>query len=770
MAKIATKYLEVDPWAVIEKGFHGDRSRVSEALFSLSNEYMGVRGYFEEGYSGQRLQGSYFNGIYEEESIAHPVVYVGFSQRACFLVNAVDWLYTRIDAAGERLDLNKASISDFVRRLDLRAGTLTRSFVWHTKRGRIRLTFLRFLSMVDAHIACQRISLQSIDFSGSVRLEMGLDFSIVHENRGCKNFWECEKKDYADGTIAILGKTLKTGLHVFSSSRIDSDPAIEPRKVTTTDKLISLVYSVSLRKNASHAFDRIAVNYSERRKNVDPPKVWNTGIALARMYSSATLDSALSKQRRYWKKVWENSDVILEGDDETQQGVRFCIFQLSQTYHGLDPSFNVGGKGLTGEGYDGHTYWDTETYILPFYMFNNPAAARNLIGYRYAHLPQALERAKEMHYDGACYPMATIDGTESGGSWQHGNLEVHVSAAIPYAIWHYVNVCNDRSLLYSQGIEILLNSCRYFATRGTWNTDTGTFGIYGVMGPDEFHMMVHNNCYTNVMVKKLLEFTIQTIREMREKAPAQLARAASKYGIDLAEADEWKRMAEGMYVPYDKETLLYEQHEGFFRLPHIDLDSIPVTDFPLYWHWDYCRIFRYDMLKQPDVLLLLFFFSHEYSMDAKRKNYEYYEKKCIHESSLSPSVHSILASELGMHEKAYNYMQHASRLDLDDYNRNSHEGIHMTSTAAAWLSIVYGYGGMRSDGEVLSFAPSLPGKWTSFAFKFQYRGSVFGMKIDTNNISMKVLKGSPISVDVYAKRYEVDAKGIELELPRDRKG
>ncbi|WP_020429159.1 glycoside hydrolase family 65 protein, partial [Paenibacillus riograndensis] len=469
-------------------------------------------------------------------------------------------------------------------------------------------------------------------------------------------------------------------------------------------------------------------------------------------------------QSAYWSGIWETSDIRIEGDPENQQGIRFCIFQLYQTYHGDHPGYNIGAKGLTGEAYRGLAFWDTESYCLPFYMFNNPKAAKNLLEFRYKTLPEAVDRAKEVDCEGACYPIATIDGTESCDLWQHSNLQLHVGTAVSYGIWHYVKNTGDRDFLYSKGAEMLIQISRFYATRGQWGQRSGEYGYFGVMGPDEFQLMVNNNCYINFMAKKMFEFTLETLAGMEVQVPDAYAELIRKTGLRAEELTDWSSKAEHMRIPLDPDSGVYEEHDGYFELPHIDIHSIPVTDFPLYSNWSYDRLYRYDMIKQPDVLMFMFLYNGEFSREAKRANYEYYEPRCIHESSLSPSIHSILACEIGKEEEAYQFFEFATRLDLDNYNRNTREGLHTTSIAAAWMNIVYGFGGMRSDGERLSFRPTLPQRWTSYSFQVMYEGVLLGITVDSERVRFKALRGGTASILVYGQQIMVDAAGTVLPL------
>ncbi|HEX3044003.1 MAG TPA: glycosyl hydrolase family 65 protein [Bacillota bacterium] len=769
MTKVAVRYLEVDPWRVIENSFHPDQSRVSESIFSLGNEYMGVRGYFDEGYSGDRLVGSYFNGFYEESAIAQPSSYKGMLSRTRFMVNTVDWLYTRICLDGESLDLARSTVTHFQRVLDFRTGMLQREFVWNTAGGKsLKVSFLRFVSMADLHLAWQHITLTPLNFSGAVELECGLDFSPLHEGKKL-NFWDCPIRKMENGVTAIFGKTTNLGQPLFSGFHLQTDVKTSPRLVEG-EKYIGQELVLNLEAGTPVAVNKVITNYAAQGPEINTTEVWRQGMKLAENNRFLGFITAKEAHIAYWSQVWNHLDITIDGDPENQQGIRFCIFQLHQTYHGANPGSNIGAKGLTGEAYNGHTFWDTETYCLPFYMFNNPHAARNLLEFRYRTLPQARERAQTLDCRGAFYPIATIDGTESCDLWQHANLQLQVGTAVAYGIWHYVKICLDFDFLHRQGMEILVEICRCFASRGGWGAKTGKFGFYGVMGPDEFQIMVNNNFYLNYMAKKTFEYTLQTLVEMKTTCPDLLEELIRKTKLEPGEPADWDRIAAEMYLPQDPVTQVFEQHDGFFNMPHIDVGKIPAADFPLYHNWSYDRIYRYDMIKQPDVLMFIFLHNQEFSDTVKRANYEYYEPRCIHESSLSPSIHSILAAELGYHEQAFDFCRFATRLDLDNYNRNTHEGLHTTSIAAAWMNIVYGFGGMRSDGAKLTFRPSIPKAWNSYDFHLLYRGSTLKVRIDQEMTEFTVTDGPPVLVQVYGVDYRIDSDGVKIKIPDRGRG
>jgi maltose phosphorylase len=764
MGKFADKYLKVCPWEIVEEGFKPDYSRVSESIFSLGNEYMGLRGYFDEGYSGDQLVGSYMNGVFEEGKAVPPGNYKGMVTHTCFMVNTVDWLYTRISIDGEILDLAKSDIRGFIRCLDMKKGILTREFIWHTASGKIlKLTFERFLSMTNPKLGCQKVILESVNFSGEVKIRSALDFSPIHESAG-KNLWTSLKKGKDNNIIGIMCKTSESEHKILSACQINNIP-LEDMQLVEDEKLIGFDFSMNLMQGVERNFEKMVVNHAEKDASISIEEVWEDGMKVARKYCTLSYNSIFDEQVKYWAKAWEASDILIEGDPDNQQGIRYCIFQLHQTYHGEDPSLNIGAKGLTGEAYNGNAFWDTETFCLPFYIFNNPKAARNLLEYRYKTLPKAIERANELDCEGAFYPIATLDGSETCALWQHSSLQLQASTAVTYGIWHYQKIISDKTFLYSKGIEILIQVSRMLATRGQWSQKSGKFGFYSVMGPDEFQMMVNNNCYTNLMGKKTFEFTLEVLDEMKTHSKEELSEISKKFKLNASEMEAWKKMGQNMSILLDEETGLYEQQDGFFNLPHIDINSIPVEEFPLYHNWSYDRIYRNDMIKQPDVLMFLFLYNQEFSNFVKKANYEYYEPRCIHESSLSPSIHSIFASELGKHEEAFDFFGFATRMDLDNYNRNTREGLHTTSIAAAWMNIVYGFGGMRSGGKRLIFNPSIPKTWTSYSFNILYSDCHINVKVTRENVSFKILEDVKVEIEVYGEKIIVGSEGIKLEIP-----
>ena len=764
MAKDADLYLVCDPWQVIEEGWSRERNRVSESVFSLANEYMGVRGYAEEGVSAESLQGSYFNGIYEEIDLEKS--YKGIVTKTHFMVNSVDWLYTEVYAGDEKLDMASGKIENFRRELDMREGRFCRSFDWHTQGGPVvHLEFIRFLNMEKVNEAFQKINCSVCGGDISLTVTIANSFNTGH-GWDKKNYWNLLRREWLENGAAVHAQTMRTGQQVFSGFTWKASGTVQWEK-KEAEKTGGYKIVMSLKDGDKSWIEKSIYNYAEKKRNASAGLVWEHGWSVI-SDGLPDFDTALEQQRKYWSAFWKNADIRIEGDPLNQQGIRYCIFQMQQTYNGSDPGNNIGAKGLTGEAYNGHAFWDTETYCLPFYLFSNPQAARNLLSFRYATLDAARERARQLDCKGACYPIATLNGEEGCNLWQHASLQFQPSTAVAYGIAHYVKVSGDEEFLYGQGVEMLIEISRFLVSRGAWNNDGTGFGFYAVMGPDEFHMMVNHNCYTNFMAKKTLEYTEQTLRKMEGMLPERYKSLCDKTGFSQDERSNFALCAEKMIILFDEKTKLFEQHEGYYTLPRIDIAKIPITDFPLYDNWSYDRIYRTSMIKQPDVLMFLFLYNPDFSEEVKQANYEYYEPNTIHESSLSPSIHSIFACELGKSDEAFRFFGFATRMDLDNYNRNAAEGLHTTSIAAAWMNIVYGFGGFRCDGEKLILAPMLPLQWAEYEFGILYRNVHIRVRVSKAEVTLYSCDHvkETIPLLIYGRHYGLNSSELKVPLKK----
>lgn len=743
MPKVSKQYLEVLPFSIVEKGFHQERAQVSESIFSLGNEYMGIRGFFEEGYSGKKLIGSYFNGIYDYALEDTPNAYKGIIKRSHFMINSVNYLKCSIKVDDEQLDLNKAKIKDFYRELDMHTGLYTRKFTWLTKKGELTLVFERILGMESCHQAVQRITFTSSSVM-SIAFTCSLDSNALQWGKDC--YWKRNEEggSLADKKAYLLVETLTTAQTICSYMHVD---ATFPLKgLETKDKEVTFSSSFVLNSNAT--FTRYVINLIDKEQKMTKAQMIQKAKEELDSLKEKGFVGVLKENKEHFDKLWEHSDIEIEGDAKDQQGIRYCIFQLDQTYHGYAKDNNIGAKGLTGEMYSGHAFWDSETYCLPFYLFSNQEASKNLLMFRYNTLKEAKERAKQLDCEGTCYPVATRNGKEACNLFQHASLQFQPSTAVAYAIYHYMNLYNDIEFMKNYGLEMLVEITHFLLTRGQYNATKEHFGYYSVMGPDEFQMMVNHNTYTNFMAKKTMDYLLSLQNKY------DLSDVIKKCGVDDSFFKQVKEASDKMLILYDKNSHLFEQHAGFFDLPHINVHEIPESDFPLYSHWSYDRIFRNDMIKQPDVLMFMFLYNQDFTIEEKKANYEYYEPRCIHESSLSPSIHSIFACELNKMEEAEKFFNFATRLDLDDYNCNTLEGIHTTSIAAAWMNIVYGFGGLRSDCAILKLNPTILPSWKSYSFKILYHGSILKIKVTQNEVNI-INEGKDVLIEIYGKMVTV---------------
>jgi len=630
--------------------------------------------------------------------------------------------------------------------LDFKTGELRRTFNWTLTNGKIlHLTFKRLLNMETPQYCYQVIELKSLKGTIDCNVDLWQDFSIVHW--GKFNFWTITAQNQSNTSGHIVG-LLPTNQQLYSGYQITSSLQSNNNAIAS-EKMIGHSLSFSLKENQENIITKRVTNQVDKSGTVALTDLISQGDTL--LSQQPSFQEAYHSNQGFYTQFWADMDIEISGDEENQQGIRFCLFQLTQTYHGFDPTNNIGAKGLTGEAYSGHAFWDTETYCLPFYLFNHAEAAKNLLMYRYHTLPMAKERAKDLDCKGAAYPIATLNGYESCNLWQHASLQPQPSTAVAFGIMHYVKNTNDYQFMADYGLEMMIEISRYLFSRGDYSADGTKFGFYGVMGPDEFQMMVHHNTYTNLMGKYTFEDTLQQLSQMRMTNPEKYRIILEKTKLTSQEINDFRHAAQKMYVSYTDSTKLFEQHQGYFDLPHIDVDAIPEADFPLYHHWTYDRIYRNDMIKQPDVLMLMFLHNQKFTKSQKMANYNFYEPRCIHESSLSPSIHSVLAMELDKTEEAVAFFRFATRMDLDDYNRNAQEGLHLTSIAAAWVNIVYGFGGLRSDGLHLSIAPKIPDFWNSYRFNIRYHSAKMTVVVTKEVLKISLDSALVDPIKIYGK-------------------
>ncbi len=463
--------------------------------------------------------------------------------------------------------------------------------------------------------------------------------------------------------------------------------------------------------------------------------------------SDRSFEELLAAHAELWAQRWELADIVIGGDDEAQQGIRFNLFQLFATYYGDDERLNIGPKGFTGEKYGGATYWDTEAYGVPFYLaVTDPQVTRNLLKYRHNQLPGAFHNAQQQGLKGALYPMVTFTGVECHNEWEITFEEIHRNGAIAYAIYNYSAYTGDESYLENEGLEVLSAISRFWADRVHFSKREQAYMMHGVTGPNEYENNVNNNWYTNRIAAWVLRYTLESIA----KFPAREA------ALEITEDEKakWQDIVDRMYFPYDEELGVFVQHDTFLDKDLMPVEDVPASDLPLNQHWSWDKILRSCFIKQADVLQGVYLFSDEFTLEEKERNFDFYEPMTVHESSLSPCIHAILAAELGKEEKAVEMYKRTARLDLDNYNNDTEDGLHITSMTGSWLTIAEGFAGMRAKNG-LHFAPFLPTDWDNYEFHINYRGRLILISVDAEGVRLDLVKGDTLTVTLYNETHEL---------------
>jgi maltose phosphorylase len=749
-------YYKVDGWSVIEEGFDPKKHEASESIFSLGNGHMGQRANFEEEYSGESLQGTYIAGIYYPDKTRVGWWKNGYPEYFAKVPNAPSWIGIHVKAGAEMLDLHLSDITGFRRELNMKHGFLERRFEAELSNGaKLQVVSKRFLSMADDEIGTIRYTVRSLNYSGDIELYSFIDGDVSNRDSNYnEKFWDIIQTE-ADAQIAFLhARTRKSGFGACFAmkNRVERNgnpvdvtpvPACSEKavghcmKITVIpgDELVLYKY-VAVLDSLNYAHDQIV----EKCK------------AAVQHACEKGFNDLFHEHAAQWEENWSRSDIIIEGDASAQQGIRFNIFQLNQTYTGKDERLNIGPKGFTGEKYGGSTYWDTEAFLLYFYLSTEPQqVARNLLVYRYKHLEKAIENAARLgfHSGAALYPMVTMNGEECHNEWEITFEEIHRNGAIAHAIYNYIRYTGDTGYLAEYGLEVLIALSRFWSQRVNWSDEKGHYVILGVTGPNEYENNVNNNWYTNKMAAWTLKYTLQSLEYVAREHPLRYCAIVEKTGFKEAqETRTWKDIIAGMYFPLLESHGIFLQQDGYMDKEQRMVSELNPAERPINQHWSWDRILRSVYIKQADVLQGIFCFEDEYSTQTIRRNYEFYESRTVHESSLSPCVHSILANRIGAVESAYELYLRTSRLDLDDYNKEVAEGLHITSMGGTWMSIVLGFGGLRIRDGIIRLTPNLPEKWNLLSFCINFRGRSLRVEIDANHTKVMLLKGESMQVEI----------------------
>lgn len=759
------KYLKTDEWNIIEDGFHADNLRMSESIFSLGNGRFGQRGNFEELYSSDCYRGSYVAGITFLDNTRVGWWKNGFPKFYTRMPNAADWSRINLRLIDEELDLAQWDVEGFCRRLDMKEGISYRDVEVTSPRGnRLRIHVEHLASMAEPELCLIKYSVTSVNYAGKVSLVPVIDGNQAYKTaypgekvwnilrsgatNDCAYLWTQTRREDAQVCYAMTFRFLKNNREIAPGPiRIEKEKQagfstgadVKPGDTVTLMKFVAVVSSL----------------YCERQELVD------ISMERARRARETGWEALLEQHRRAWKAIWDEADVEIKGDPEAQQGIRYNIFQLHQTYRGDDPRLNIGPKGFTGEKYGGNTYWNTELCCVPFFLLSTPKEiSRNLLIYRYNQLPKAIENARKLGFGGgaALFPQVTSSGEECHNEWEITFEEIHRNNIIVYAIIQHATLTGSPEYIARCGLEVMIAVCRFWSQRVSFSQPKQKYVILGVTGPDEYENNVDNNWYTNYSCIRCLETTLHYLEVIAHDYPEDYVRVCRATDFDSkAECGRWKDIIRNMYLPEEKERGIFVQHDGYLDKELRSVDDIPSAERPINQHWSWDRILRSCYIKQGDVLLGMYLYY--FDTETIRRNFEFYEPMTVHESSLSPHVHSILAARIGKVEKAYQLFLHATRLDLDDYNNETDEGLHITSMPGSWLAIVYGFAGMQCVGGKLCFAPVLPQRWEGYSFKVNYRQRTLRMEVGREAVRVELAAGEALEIRMYGEMFKLEQGG-----------
>jgi len=781
-----------DPWRLVECDPERADLGVTETLFTVANGYIGLRGNPEEGRHAHE-HGTYINGFHETWPIRHAEAAYGFARTGQTLVNAPDAKLMKLYVDDEPLVIGTADLESYERSLDFRDGVLRRSLVWRTPSGkRVEVVSTRMVSMTQRHLVLLTLEVSMLSGDAPVVVSS----QLLNRQDGVDEYHGQSAADtgLADPrkAAAFEGRVLEPRLQMAKDDRmmlgyqcansrmtvaVAADHAVstpDPYEVVMSDEpdLTKMVFRVDAREGSTLRIEKTVAYHTSR------------GLPVRELSDRCrrTLDRAarvdnehwLAEQRDWFDAFWASADVEVDTGDETsdavQQAIRFNLFTLAQASARAD-GLGVAAKGVTGSGYEGHYFWDTEVYVAPFLTYTRPELARNLMLFRSRMLPAARERAAEMSQRGALFPWRTINGEEASAYYAAGTAQVHIDADVAHALVQYVSATGDEELLVRHGLAILVETARLYADLGFWRSNgERSFHIHGVTGPDEYTTVVNNNLFTNVMARYNLEQAVSWVRWAQEHHAQEYARLAHRLKVTDDEVTEWAACAAGMHIPFDEGLQIHPQDDFFLDREVWDLSQTPDELRPLLLHYHPLVIYRFQVLKQADVVLALFLQGNRFTADEKRRDFEYYDPITTGDSTLSAVVQSVVAAEVGYHEVAHAYFVDALYVDLANAHANTVDGLHIASTGGVWCALVNGFGGMRDHEGQLSFDPRLPADWRSLTYRLTWRGTRLVVDLTPTRLRLRSVEGEqPVPVSVAGIRHVVEP-GCTLEVPLDGHG
>ncbi|MEG0497177.1 MAG: glycoside hydrolase family 65 protein [Carnobacterium sp.] len=745
------RLFEVDPWKIKSSSLEIKDKRLQESLTSIGNGYMGMRGNFEEGYSGDSHLGTYVAGVWYPDKTRVGWWKNGYPEYFGKVINATNFIPVEVEIDDKKVDLAKDIIKDYSIELDMQTGILSRSYTLVRDEVEIQLHFKRFVSIVVKELALIEVSAKVLKGSSKITFRPLMDGNVTNEDSNYEeNFWLEVERSVGEKSH-LTTKTIPNpfGIEQFTITTMMQTLAEKAISRQTNEDFMKVEESIEYHLTNGETAEITKLVSVVTSRDIETENQTKT--------ASRILDEAIEKGSQVleqehisaWAERWRKADVVIEGDHESQQGIRFNIFQLFSTYYGEDSRLNVGPKGFTGEKYGGATYWDTEAYIIPMYLsVADEAVTEQLLKYRYDQLDGAFHNAKQQGLKGALYPMVTFNGVECHNEWEITFEEIHRNGSIAFAIYNYTNYTGKEDFLVTKGIDVLVSISRFWADRVHFSTRMNHYMIHGVTGPNEYENNVNNNWYTNKMATWTLNYTLESLSKISNAKKHEL-------GIIDEEVAQWLDIIAKMYYPYDKELDVFVQHDTFLDKELLPVSSLNAEERPINQNWSWDKILRSCFIKQADVLQGIYYLNDEFTLEEKEKNFNFYEPMTVHESSLSPSIHAVLAAELGKKEKAVEFYAQTARLDLDNYNNDTEDGLHITSMSGGWLTIVQGFAGMRTSEESLSFKPFCPDNWDGYNFMIKYRSRLLHITVTKKDVRVKLSEGNPLFIELYHERVEL---------------
>jgi alpha,alpha-trehalose phosphorylase len=763
-----------DEWRLVEKRFYPRLLAQTETLFATSNGYLGMRGGPEEG-TPVHQAGTYVNGFHETWPIVYGEEAFGFARTGQTLLPLPESHLIRLYVDDEPFDLAKANLIHYERALDMRTGTLDREVIWEKHSGkRIRIRSRRLVSFVHRHLAAIEYEVELLNADAPLVLCSQLRYTPTgqaqsDDPRSTRAFSEgalFPEHHRADVSRILLGfvtRNSRMRLACGIDHHLETDFPHASR-LECGEHQGQVSFSVEAGAGQVVRLTKMMTYHSSRTAERDELCA-RAERALDRGMEQG-FPALLRSQQEYVADFWDKSDVQVSGNPAIQQMIRFNLFHILQASARAE-SQGIPAKGLTGPGYEGHYFWDTEIYVLPFLTYTEPRIARNLLKFRHGMLEQARQRAREVNQRGALFPWRTINGEDASAYYAAGTAQYHINADIIYALKKYVEVTGDTEFLHQEGAEMLIETARLWVDLGFYSAQKeGKFCLNGVTGPDEYNTVVNNNAYTNLMARENLWYAATTLSHLQEEHPGRFVELAQETKLDPAEIVDWKRAADLMYVPFDSEKGIHLQDDEFLEKKPWDFANVPPEKYPLLLHFHPLVIYRHQVIKQADVVLAMLLLGHEFSPEQKRRNFDFYDPLTTGDSSLSVSIQSILACELGYLEKARNYLEYAVLMDLADVAANVDQGCHLACMGSSWMLAAYGVAGMRDSNGRISFNPRLGKNVEKLTIPLQIRGRRLVVEIDRKTEAVTYLLRKGEGLEIFHRDEPVQlVEGIPLRRP-----